>query len=107
MSTGILEGDLKLPAGDEPLEDIDRSGREIGAEEGLGLEFANRIADQQPSNWHWGQTRVVPDGGVGGEFDGPIGATIPEGDGMALPNGMGILQHLTQRFSMRLSRVLR
>jgi hypothetical protein len=40
MGAGILEGDLKLPAGDAPLEDIDGSGVEIGTEEGLRLEFA-------------------------------------------------------------------
>ena len=56
MGAGVLEGDLKLPAGDEPLEDIDGSGVAIGTEEGLGLKFAQRIADQQPSNRHWGQT---------------------------------------------------
>ena len=46
MSAGVLEGDLKLPAGDKPLEDIDGSGVEIGTEEGLRHEFAERIADQ-------------------------------------------------------------
>ena len=96
MGAGVLEGDLKLPAGDEPLEDIDGSGVEIGTEEGLRLEFAERIADQQPSDRHRGQTRVVPDGGAGSEFDDAIGAAIPEGDGMALPNGTGVLQHLIE-----------
>src|SRR5580765_3656675 len=36
MGARVLEGDLQLPAGDEPLEDIDGSGVEIGTEEGLG-----------------------------------------------------------------------
>ena len=36
MGAGVLEGDLKLPAGDEPLKDINSSGVEIGTEEGLG-----------------------------------------------------------------------
>jgi len=40
MSAGVPEGDLKLPASDEPLEDVDGSGVEIGAEERLRLEFA-------------------------------------------------------------------
>ena len=35
MGAAFLEGDLQLPARDEPLEDIDGSGVEIGAEEGL------------------------------------------------------------------------
>ena len=49
MGAGVLEGDLQLPAGDKPLKDIDGSGVEIGTEEGLRLEFADWIADQQPS----------------------------------------------------------
>ena len=96
MGACVLEGDLKLPAGDEPLEDIDGSGVEIGTEEGLRLKLADWIADQQPSDRHRGQARVVPDGGAGSEFDDAIGAAIPEGDGMALPNGTGVLQHLIE-----------
>ena len=96
MGAGILEGDLKLPAGDEPLKDIDSSGVEIGTEKGLGLEFAERIADQQPSDRHRGKARVVPDGGSGSEFDAAIGAAIPQSDGVALPNGTAIQQHLTE-----------
>jgi hypothetical protein len=96
MGAGVLEGDLKLPAGDEPLKDIDSSGVEIGTEEGLGLEFAERIADQQPSDRHRGKARVVPDGGSGSEFDAAIGAAIPQSDGVALPNGTAIQQHLTE-----------
>ncbi len=33
---------------------------------------------------------------MGGEFYGVIGATIPEGDGMRLPNGSAVLQHLVE-----------
>ena len=51
MGTGFLEGDLELPAGDEPLEDIDRSGVEIGAEEGLRLRV--RRADRGPAATEW------------------------------------------------------
>jgi hypothetical protein len=63
MGTVFLEGDLERPAGDEPLEDIDRSGAKIGAEEGLRRELAARIADQQPADRHggkplWYQTAV-------------------------------------------------
>ena len=43
----FLQGDLKLPAGDEPLEDIDGSGVDIGAEEGMGMALAEWIADLQ------------------------------------------------------------
>ena len=96
MCASVLEGDLKLPAGDEPLEEIDGSGVEIGREEGLRLEFAERITDQQPSDRHRGQTPVVPDGRAGSQFDGAIGAAVPEGDGMALPGSAEIVQHMTE-----------
>jgi len=39
---------------------------------------------------------VVPDGRAGGEFDGAIGAAIPEGDGIALPDSPGVLQHMAE-----------
>jgi len=39
-----------LPARDEPLEDIARLGVEADGEEGLWLEFAGRIADQEPAD---------------------------------------------------------
>jgi hypothetical protein len=35
MGAGFLKGDFQLPPRDEPLEDIDGGGVEIGAEEGL------------------------------------------------------------------------
>ena len=35
MGTDLLKGHLQLPTRDEPLEDIDGDGDEIGAEEGL------------------------------------------------------------------------
>lgn len=35
MSAGFLEGDLALPARDEPLKEIDGIGVEIGTEKGL------------------------------------------------------------------------
>jgi hypothetical protein len=50
MGTAFLERDLELPARDEPPEDIDRSGVEIGAAEGLPRGLAARIADQQPAD---------------------------------------------------------
>jgi hypothetical protein len=97
MGAAFLERDLKLPPRDESLEDIDRSGAEIGAEEGLWRELAARIADQQPANGHRGQTAVVPDGGAGGDLDGTIGVAVPKSDGVVLPNGIGVVQDHPQQ----------
>ncbi len=96
MGTSFLKGDFHLPARDEPLEDIDGGGVEIGAEEGLRWEFTARIAHQQPANGHWGQAATVPNGGTGGDLNDTIGAAVPESDGVALPNRAGIVQHLRQ-----------
>jgi len=49
MSAGFLEGDFDLPATDEPGEDIARTDVEIGSQEGLRLEFAFGIANEQAS----------------------------------------------------------
>src|SRR6516225_1813290 len=57
---------------------------------------AERVTNQEPSNRHRGQTGMVPDGGAGREFDDAIGAAVPEGDGMALPDSPGVLQHLVE-----------
>ena len=96
MRPHFVKRDLELPARDEPLEDIDRRGVEIGAQEGLWLKFAKGIADQDPSNGQWGQAGMVPDGGAGGDLDGAIGAAIPERDGVALPDGGGVMQGLAE-----------
>jgi len=96
MGTAFLERDLELPTRDEPLEDIDRSGIEISAEEGLRCKLAARIADQQPPDRHGGQAAVVPDRGAGGDLDETIGAAVPKRDGVALPDGIGVLQDLAE-----------
>jgi hypothetical protein len=52
MGAKFLKGNLQLPMRDEPLEDIDGNRIELGAEEGLGLPFADGIANQQPPDGH-------------------------------------------------------
>lgn len=79
------------------MEDIDGSRIEVGAEEGLRRQLAERVAHQQPANWHRGQTATVPNGGSVGDLNGTVGAAVPESNGMALPNRAGIVQHLRQR----------
>jgi hypothetical protein len=39
---------------------------------------------------------VVPDGGAGGDLDETIGTAIPQRDGVALPDGIGVLQDLAE-----------
>jgi hypothetical protein len=60
----FLEGDLQLPALDEPRQDLLGRRLRVGAEQGLRLELAPRIADQHPAEGHRRQAAVIPHGGV-------------------------------------------
>ena len=40
---------------------------------------------------------MVPDCDTGGDLDETIGAAIPKRDGVALPDGIGVLQDLAER----------
>src|SRR5580658_3179811 len=97
MGTDLLKCDLQLPTRDEPLEDVDGSRIEAGAEEDLRRQFADRIAHEQPSNGHNGRAAAIPNGGTGGDLDDTIAAAVPKSDRVALPNRAGIVQHLGQR----------
>ena len=46
MGAGFLEGDLDLPATNEPSEDIAWAGVEIGCQKGLRLELAFGITNE-------------------------------------------------------------
>src|SRR5258708_32163980 len=90
MSAGFLEGDFDLPATDEPGEDIARTDVEIGSQEGLRLEFAFGIANEQPADRHRRRAAAIPDGGATGDFDEAVGSAVPEADAVALPGDFGI-----------------
>ncbi len=87
----VLEGDLDLPAPDEPPEDVDGIGGDVSAEECLGFEVAGGIAHQYPAYRHR-RTAVVPDGGVGGDVEdlGPV--SIPVGHRDRAPDGLHVVQ---------------
>ena len=68
------------------MEDVDRSGVEVGGEESLRLELAFGIADEQPADRHRRHTGAIPHGGAGGDLDEAIGAAVPEADAVALPD---------------------
>src|SRR5260221_3124067 len=92
MSAGFLEGDFDLPATDEPGEDIARTDVEIGSQEGLRLEFAFGIANEQPADRHRRRAAAIPDGGATGDFDEAVGSAVPEADAVALPGDFGIVE---------------
>jgi hypothetical protein len=45
MGAHLMKGDFHPPAADEPGQDLERHQVEIGRQHGLGLETAQRIAD--------------------------------------------------------------
>ena len=52
---------LHLPASHKPGDDLLRLGSEVGAQQSLSLELLLRVADQDPTQGHGGQTRAVPE----------------------------------------------
>src|SRR5918993_1842106 len=94
MPARLLEGHLQLPAHHEPRDDLLRIGFEVGTKEGLGFEPSFRIADQNPTDGHGGQTRRVPRGSRRSDLHRTVPATIPVGDLGGLPDGARIFGRL-------------
>src|SRR5271168_5114749 len=98
MRPGFLEGDLDLPAVDEPADDLDRVRLEVGAEEGLGfhlvLGLPFGLTDEDPADRNGREAAVIPEGGACRDLDGAVGPAIPERDGEALPERCRILEDL-------------
>ena len=92
VGAGFLEGDFDLPTVHEPGEDVARTCVEIGGEEGLRLELAFGIANEQPADWHWRGAAAIPDGGAAGDLDEAVGSAVPETDAVALPGDFGIIE---------------
>src|SRR5260370_34655813 len=90
MSAGFLEGDFDLPATDEPGEDIARTDVEIGSQEGLRLEFAFGIANEQPADRHRRRAAAIPDGGATGDFGEAVCSGGPDADAVAVPGDLGV-----------------
>ena len=86
VGAAFLEGDLDLPAPDEPPQDVDGVGDNIGAEEGLGFKVAGRIADQHPADRHR-RAAVIPDGGVGDDVEELCLVSVPVGHRDRAPDG--------------------
>src|SRR5579864_3818762 len=91
MSADFLEGDFDLPAPDEPSDDVAGINGEIGGKEGLRLEFAGRIADQEPADGHWLDAAAIPQRGAAGDLDEAVGPAVPLTDATALPRDPAIL----------------
>jgi hypothetical protein len=91
VSTDLLEGYLQLPAEYEPLDDMNWCYLRVGAQKSLGLEFRQRVANQDPAQGDWRQPSVVPDGSVRGHLQETLVAVIP-GDDYLFPESFWFLE---------------
>ena len=91
------EGDLQLPAQDEPGDDRERIRGEVGAQQGLCGERATRVADEHPANGDGWQAGVVPDGGVREELDGPFMFAVPASNQVRDPRCRRVIRRGRQR----------
>ncbi len=87
VRTHLAEGHLELPAQDEPGDDLQGIGGEVGAKQSLGGELPPRVAHEHPTDGDRRQPGVVPDGRAGEERDGPIPRAVPARDGAGRPGG--------------------
>ena len=96
MFADLTQGDFQPPSQDEPLDHLDRLDVQISREQGLGLELAFRIADQDPTNRQGRLTAVIPDGRIRDDLHDAPPFTIPVGDRDPLPFRFSILSDLLQ-----------
>ena len=97
MRTRFLERNLYLPALHEAFQDERRRGLWVSAQQGLGLELFERIADQHPAKRDDGHAGVVPHGRAAGDLDRPVVLAIPDRNCQRGPGGGRIGQDFAER----------
>ena len=97
MRPHLLEGDLQLPAQHKPFQDLRRIRRRIGAEQGLGSEFALGVPNQDPTQGYRRLARAVPDRRLRGESQRAGSAVVP-GCRHGGPGHGGQVQECLQRW---------
>src|SRR4051794_10601919 len=84
VTTDLGEGDLHAPAADEPAQDIERIGGEIGAQEGLRAELILAVAHQYVADRDV-MAGMRPDGRAADDLDLALCAAIPACNLQAVP----------------------
>src|SRR3954451_20714457 len=84
VATDLGEGDLHAPAADEPAQDIERIGGEIGAQEGLRTELILAVTHQHVADRDV-MAGMRPDGGTADDLDLALCAAIPACNLQAMP----------------------
>ena len=65
MGADFREGAFDRPPTDVPGHDLGHGGVLVGAEEGEGLPFPRRVAQEHPAQWQWRRPIAVPERGAG------------------------------------------
>jgi hypothetical protein len=73
VGADLLESDLQLPAQNEPLDNLNWCYVGISAQKGLRLKFRQWVSNQDPPDGDWRQPRMLPDGGIRGNFQEALG----------------------------------
>src|SRR5215208_220788 len=76
MATDLGEGDLGAPAANKPAQDVERIGREVGAQKRLRAELILAVAHQHVADRDV-MAGMRPDGGAGDDLDLALCAAIP------------------------------
>ena len=97
MRADFANRHLQLPAQDEPGDDLQRIGVEVGAEQGLRRECAARGADEHPADGDGRQAGVVPDGGLREDLDAALRRAVPARHGQRRPGRSRVIPALFQR----------
>src|SRR5215217_8350654 len=95
MATCFFEGGLDAPATDEPAQDVDRVGVQVGAQEGLRFLFAARVTYEHPADRH-AHAGVMPERRAGGDVQPARALAVPALDPDRVPGCGWIGQPLQQ-----------
>ena len=94
---GLLPRDFQAPPEDKPRQNLDRVHRQVGAQQGLGLEVGLRIAHQHPANRQWRHARVRPQSRRSSDLHHALPVAIPAADRHRGPACRHIAQPWGQR----------
>ena len=96
VSAHLLEGNLDAPAQQEPLNDPERIGFSIGADQRLRSHLAERVSDQHPPDMHGRSSPAIPDCGLGCNLQCACGSVLPW-HRYATPGHIGVVQEFDGR----------
>src|SRR4051794_37945652 len=95
VATDLGEGNLGAPATNEPAQDVERIGGEIGAQKRLRAELILAVAHQHIADRDV-MAGMRPDGGAADDLDLALGAAIPACNLQAMPACAAARQLLRQ-----------